>query len=373
MRTTSWICVVFLVGAGGVLTCGCGGGGGGGGGGPEASVFAGTYYLTHIEVTAGPPRELTAGWGKSTADGFGGFTADVTRNSSGDVTGPHSITGYVTTVAPDRTLTWQTALSPGVDVAVGGVSANGGIAALGWVEEDADPGILILTRQQGSFGLASLDGEYHTCGLRYVLGLDRIDSYFGTAAFDGAGGGAALDVINREGIVLPPLGTATFTYSLTASGSTTLDFGGGKRWKGGTLAGGDLVVVAGATTDLLSPMLYAMVRESAAASLATLSGRYFVVGLRYVVGGPSFLSVHGTAVANGAGAVTVTLTSNNEGTISDQAPDASTYAVAPDGSLHVTNAAGDVLTGGVSSAGDFAILSGGTGLGQDPMFLFLLR
>jgi len=47
------------------------------------------------------------------------------------------------------------------------------------------------------------------------------------------------------------------------------------------------------------------------------------------------------------------------------------YSVAADGTLGV--ATGEPVQGGVSSTGDFAVFGGATGVGDAPIFWFLMR
>ena len=158
---------------------------------------------------------------------------------------------------------------------------------------------------------------------------------------------------------------------MDADGLVTISTAAWTLW-GGAFAGGDLVIVGGATTDTQAPRSFAMVRPSTAASLATFSGTYAIVGLQYEVTSGAYTSLTGTATADGAGSLTVAFTENKEGTITMQPPDTVAYSVAPNGGLTVLTG-GESFRGGVSPTGDYAVLGGTTTSGPVLGYFLLVR
>jgi hypothetical protein len=63
---------------------------------------------------------------------------------------------------------------------------------------------------------------------------------------------------------------------------------------------------------------------------------------------------------------------NTEGVITSEPPQTTTYTVAANGKFTV-DAGGNVLQGGISQDGRYAVLGGGTVAGSEPTLVLLVR
>jgi len=366
--------LVFLACTGFALTSACGGGSGDGGASPGPTTpFAGSYLLFSFSATTAPPRMGEAGWGPLDADGLGGATGTLTTNRNGTVTPSVSRGTWSTRIESDGRFYWQQAAVPGVDQYGGGLRADGSVGAVSSIFDGMDPAIRLVVRPIGSYDLGSLNGAYHLCAFRYDSDASVNVSFFGTLTFDGAGAGTRSASVNRDGVIGVALFPTLVTYDVNPQGLLTLQDAGTGDLRGVVAAGGDLVLAAGSATAGEQPVLYALVRKGAAASLATLTGTYDIVGLQYGVGVVAYRSLSGRAVADGAGNMTVTFTTNTEGVIGTEPAQAVTYTVAPNGALVIATGGPEQFRGGVSPGGEFGILGGADAVGTDPAFYFLVR
>lgn len=370
MRTLSLLSSILLFIGVTALTTTCGGGGSGGAT-PPSSPFFGSYRAFVLTITDGPPVRCESSWGTITADGEGAMSGSLFGNIDGSLTGPSPTDGFTTRVEADNSFTWQVVSAPGVDLLEGSIRPDGAAGLVGITAAGEPPGILAVARVAGTYGLTSLNAPYHACGFAYDAPMTASRAYFGRMTFDGAGGGEHSLELNQNGTVLMPLVPTPLTYTMAADGLVTISTSISTMW-GGAFAGGDLVLVGGSTTDTQAPRSFAMVRPSTAASLATFSGTYAIVGLQYEVTSGEYTSLTGTATADGAGSLTVAFTENKEGTIATPAPDTVAYSVAPDGGLTVLTG-GESFLGGVSPTGDYAVLGGATTSGPLLGYFVLVR
>jgi hypothetical protein len=226
---------------------------------------------------------------------------------------------------------------------------------------------------EGVFSDASLSGLYHLALIFYNNSSQLDVTHYGTLTFDGAGAAAGTVDRNAGGSILAGVAVGG-TYVVSPSGKLTFNYVG-MEYAGGMLEDGDLVILAGSRDAGDLPSLMVLVRGSVAASLATLSGAYHVVALSATAGMasvPAWGALTTTASSDGAGTITFADgTLNTDGVISVISGGALGYTVMADGTLDL--ATGEPTTGGVSPAGDFAVLGGGTGSGDAPILWFLMR
>jgi hypothetical protein len=360
--------VALLVGGSFASACG----GGGGSTPAPSSPFFGSYRSFMFTITDGPPVGCESTWGTVTANGEGAMIGSMFGNIDGSLAAPVPMDGWTTRVEPDNSFAWQISSVPAVDVFAGGIRPDGSAGVLGTVEPGVRPGILVVSRVEGVYGLPLLNDDYHACGFTYDAATFTTVSYFGRMTFDGAGGGERLLGRNANGTIGVALAPVALSYTVSLEGLVTIDATGLGHLRGGVFAGGDLVLVGGSTTDTERPVTFAMVQPSTAASLATFAGTYAIAGLQYSITSGGYQSVTGTGAADGVGALTVTFTENTEGTVVTQPPESVTYSVASDGRLTVTTGGGP-LRGGVSPTGAYAVLAGPTVHGPTTGYYVLVR
>jgi hypothetical protein len=350
------------------------GGSGGGGGAPVVVVvgnedFVGTYFaVLKAGREAGGP-DARGATGTLTADGAGNASHTQTINDSGVVTGP-TTTLYDFAVAADGSLELSLA---GTVFARGGIPAHGDVALLASAAPGAFPGLIVLARRRGLHDETSLAGTYHFVELLFgSLGGASV-AFTGTTTFDGLGGASTTSTGNSMGLVASGI-TGSATYTVIGDGTSTYTPAalGPPTQEGGVVAGGAVALWGGSTNDGQSPVVTVVIRESTGAGLATLEGAYWLVLLERDAGTGEFRSLHGTATADGAGALTLLATSNVEGVLAPEPLQTTTYTVSPIGRLTV-DAGGSALVGGVSQDGSFAALGGGTAPGSNPTLAILAR
>lgn len=371
MRILLTACVLFVAGAGLMLSSGGCGGGDGGTPGPGTDAFVGTYYYFGLGGTETPSMNLWTGWGTVTADGMGSLRLSTTSNRLGAVLGPGSDT-FLYAIGADRSIGWRDAPAD-PDFFRGRISPDGRNVVLGEARTGplTEPAMAVLLRQEGTYSVASLDGAYHLAGWLHNVPATENSSHFGFATFNGAGTGTYFGPGNVEG-ALPAIGALPFSYTVAADGTLQMDFGTWS-WRGGVVAGGELVVVGGAIDDDDFPVLQAFVKEINFGSLAMLTGDYFLAGMEHDFTTPGFRSSTGTATADGLGGIQLTFTRNDEGTVTTSPTESMTYDVDLDGEVYLTTGAGEDYIGGITPSGDVVILGGPNTPGAEPGFFFLIR
>ncbi len=214
-----------------------------------------------------------------------------------------------------------------------------------------------------------LSGDYFVC---FFSGEDGVtDTGFagwGVATADGAGGLAGSIMQNQATVVsvsLPLPGA----YTVAADRETTLTLPGPSGYAGWTNSAGTLAL-SGRISAGQPPASLALVKLGSGFSDASLSGDYHFAALSINASGDA-VSVWGTATFDGAGNISFSTTSNNEGTVSTPPPSVlpGTYAVAADGQVTMSFPGGD-LEGCLTPDGQLLLGAGGVVNGQEP-FLFL--
>lgn len=362
------------------LLCVCGGGGGGGSGDPEPpgpeAVLQGSYYLYGYTLTypdaIGPGTEPdlpSCSWGVATADGAGSMDLVMQGNRDGEFDSEPG-EGTLSYVVPSPgVLELPPPVGPGIPYLGGHVSPSGRFASVAKIVADEQPGILVFTRRGGTYSDASLDGAYVICGF-YTHPVPI--ALFGGVSISSPGHGDATVAANVAGTPSGS-GPVSLSYSISGNGDTSLDIGSLTDMHGGTVAGGDVVVVGGAAADGLPPALFAFVRGSTDRTLADFDGDYAIVGYRYDVSADAYLSATGVLTADGVGGYTTTLTVTDGETLWEDVAGGGTYDISAAGVLLLTNTLGDIYTGALSPDGASAVASGAINVGHDPAIYFLHR
>jgi hypothetical protein len=330
-------------------------------------LFSGTYAYVAYSGTDGLPDEANATWGDLVADGAGTITGGtLSENENGIVTPPSGQPVVSYRVDASRTFSL---LAGGTAVLTGRIAADGSVACLSAVTNGESPAIVILGRKSGTWNDADLTGPYHFATVVYVPGGGRDIALWGTATFDGFGGGSANGTENDNGAIAP--GGILTSYAVTSDGSLTASLYDGQT-SGAIVAGGDLVLLAGVTTNGGNPTLYVLTRATSGASNALLDGSYALIGMEAPLAPPpEWVSTLVAATADGAGTCTLAQGARNaDGSVAPFSGSSLPYAVAPDGLFDFGS--GNFL-GGVAPTGDFAVCAGGTSGGSDPQLLFFLR
>ncbi len=268
---------------------------------------------------------------------------------------------------PDRTWTWR-ALN--LDVQRGGISEDGRVVTSAGILGGVQPAMTIITRQEGSFDLTSLNGVYHLCALFYDFSGPELEAWWGTVTFDGAGNTQVTFERNEGGNFQAQQMTAT-TYTVAANGTATLDSIPGSTYEGGVLLGGDLVVLGGSTVNARDPGLIILIREGSGLGTGSAAGSYFVTGIGQAPVG--YASITGSAAFDGAGALALGLTSNTNGGIAAQPPANVTYTVAPNGILMIDAGGGELFRGAITQDGCFGMVAGETTGAGNPSIRFFMK
>lgn len=361
--------VLFLA----ALLAACGGGGDGGTE-PAASTpptpdqLLGQLRIVEFYGERLAP-EVTTAWGALAFDGLGTLVGGGVAYNKAGLTDVTAYGPFTYEIGEGNRLTW----SIDDDVAaVGGVTADGDAALLGRIRDGRNPGLHVLVRPAGPYGLTSLDGAYHLGGL--IHGEPRQGALWGTVTFDRDGGLTSSHGANVEGNA-EGLFDSLGDYTVSSEGALNCLLLG-QRYEGAILAGGDVLILAGGTQDLDLQGLFVLVRTGAAPDESLLSGPYHYVRMRgdWDDAGPVWTVETGTATSDGAGVVTrADAWRSEDGVVSPVTGGALiNYEVQSDGGLKA-QADGDPCQGGVSPDGRIAFLAGGTADGRDPQFWILLR
>jgi hypothetical protein len=142
--------------------------------------------------------------------------------------------------------------------------------------------------------------------------------------------------------------------------------------EGGVVNGSSAAIWGGSTTDTTAPSVLVAVKHAASSTVATLQGAYWIVSIQRDPITDEFVSFHGTATADGAGGISLLVTTNTEGVLAAQPLQSTAYAVTASGQLTI-DPANSALVGGVSQDGSFAAVAGGTTLGSNPILVILRR
>ncbi|MDJ0523114.1 MAG: hypothetical protein QNJ90_13680 [Planctomycetota bacterium] len=347
-----------------LTAAGCGGGGGGSTPADDSLVDGEFWLWLLASADEGLVDEATGLWGDLVSDGTGGLTGSYDQNEAGVVQTGLTLPASSYSVSGDR----STVLTLGSLSFDGWANQDGDVVVGGCVTTTAPPSAAALIKAGSGFSSASLSGDYHFTRFTVDGSGDVVTSY-GTASFNGAGSVTVQRTVNTEGVISTPVGVAA-SYVVQPNGLFSFTLPGGETYIGAIATGGELALAAGSTVNGDEPRAYAFLREATSASSSTFQGSYQIVGIERDGGG--FTSLTGQASSNGSGQITVNLTRNTDGVLSVSGPDILDYAVTSDGTLTVDPVT-DMLTGGVSASGRYAILGGPISAGSNPKFFVLMR
>jgi len=356
-----WAVVGLLASTG----CGGSGGGGGGGGGgppPPPPEFEGPYHLGFFRAATTPSEVVASLWGIMTSDGIAAISTGVTdQNENGVLSNPSGALSGTFSIAADGTTSW---LNLGVESLRGGTSEDRHAQVVANVRSGtAASSLAILLRRSGVFGSSSLSGRFRVCSFG-TFGTSHIGS-ISNVIFDGAGGQTTrLVTQNTNGTVANPGTDSPGSYFVLIDGRMTL----GGQLEGGILEGGEVILFNGTTTAAGPPFIAVAIKDAPAATNATFSGTYAAATIEFDVAAGRYRSLSATAVADGAGAMTVSGAVHSDGVVGVLPATNASYTVGVNGALLV----GGQL-GAVSADGVFATLGGSTTNGQNPTFTFFVR
>jgi len=356
--------VLFALGA----TAACGGSGSSGpAAGPTGSnaLLAGAYHYLTVGGEQGPPAHTLVQWGASQADGAGTLDVTALAEDVDDTVGAGSPFSTPYSVAPDFGFTLGGA---GLEVAHGGITADGRLALTASTRPGTMPALLMLVRQGSGFSAADVAGTWHFLYHSPFTTTGQI--LWGTVTLDGLGG-QTLDLQSMVNGVPNGSIVQSDSYSVAPDGTLSMT---APKLVGGLLPSGDVAILVGPqSTPLVSntAAVCVILRESTAATVGTLSGTYTVVGRRVDVPAGTQNAVTGTATVTSPGTLAVSWVENHEGTIGSAQNATLTFTIGPDGRLVLL--ADDIYVGAVSQDGRVAAVVGGTEYGSDAQILVLSR
>lgn len=229
--------------------------------GMSTAGFTGTYILAQFsdEITqSGSADSPFAELATITLDGQGNGTFQSLYSSTGE---PDSGT-FSYLVASDGTLT----VNAGGGSMHGGVSPDGNIFCLSHTFSN-EPGITIGVKKLSGLSNASLKGKYILAefhdGITQPGSADRPRSMLSEISVDGQGNGIfqALSVSDGD------LDSGTFTYTVAADGSLTINTGD-RLFRGIVSSDGNVIAVA--LTSANEPGLFVGIKKSSEANLTPI-------------------------------------------------------------------------------------------------------
>ena len=267
------------------------------------------------------------------------------------------------TVATTAAVPSYTDNSPGLG-GIEGVNAAAIVAAEN-MTSGIEPGIYLAVLPNTNATTASINGTYAGVDLRgdgngYFLAREGSGLIFSNGTLSGSmtthdyggnyGFGSTLSTVSVSSSYSVTAGTGSITTVgslIPADGSSEGNF------SGAISADGDLIVLADLSVD--DPVTAAVfLHQGTGVTAATFNGVYSFVqyGGHSPQGQDGRDAQAGTVFAYGNGTWSVVDTENtNQGTITNNTG-SGTYTVADDGTLTLTDAGGDVLTGAISADGN---------------------
>jgi hypothetical protein len=279
-----------------------------------------------------------------TFDGVSAISSIYTLNVAGSIMpGQTGTSTYVVTTA--NAIPSYTDNSPGL----GGIEgANGNaIVSAESMASGTQPQIYVAVRPDANATTNSINGNYTLVDISSQLSSGNLYGYVATITLNN--------------------GTITGTYTQDMAGTITTGNPASAQWtvtngqvtsvgaaQGAVSADGDLIILAD-TNSGDDPFVNVAVRRGIGVTQATFEGVYSVAEY----GGDTIAGTTGKAItlfAYGNGTLSVTLTQNASGTITNDAG-GGTYTVAPDGTLTLTDADGNLSNGAISADGNVLVLA----------------
>ena len=357
--------------------CGSSGGGSSGAGGalilPDPNgLFSGDYQFVGFSGDNSGPEELQAIWGDATADGAGTVASDFAINNTGVVTPAGAITDIDYQVHVDYGFTIGN-FGPGAVYARGGISEDGTIAGATTVFDGAAPFLWLYGRRTNSApNDASIQGTWRFARYTANIAVPLNVTGWGSATFDGTGGGVYEESNNQEGATFGPI-NPPLSYEVFPSGKVGIQFGADNVVLGSLLQGGNVMFCAGSTVAGGSPSIYVFVRATVGMSNAQFTGNYRMLSFGHEPATNAYATFTGTLFADGTGASQFLGMRNEDGTTTTSNIDGVLYSVAPDGGVTFTTGGGDDIPGAISADGRVVIGAGTSTAGGEPAFVLLFR
>ena len=345
-----------------------------------AAAFQGTYFFaalggSQIDVPARSHMDA----GALVADGIGSASATISLNNEDGVIGAGSVIPLTFTVGADGVLDLRDGSG---SVMTGGLPTGGDLALGAGLTPAEEPLLMMMVKSVGTFGNASLNGDYHLFGVIPSAAGSQMTTVQGVT-FDGLGGMSNSTLpgwSNFSGSVTPLPAFATVgTYAVAADGRVTVDGGVAMgHLTGAVLAGGNFAILAGDTVAGFPPRLFLLLKVGAGLTNATFSGSYWLAGIAFLDATlTDFGCASGDLVADGAGGLPVVdQVLNIEGTIVPNTA-ADDYAVSPNGTLLTGDVGGSSggpkQQGAITPDGRIAVMSGSIVAGGAPMLYLVVR
>ncbi|MDJ0975086.1 MAG: hypothetical protein QNJ98_11545 [Planctomycetota bacterium] len=258
-------------------------------------------------------------------------------------------------------------------------NARGGISTDGRVAGAIFPqgGIGVWGKHEPATHVADVAGSYRFALLMDSLTGPELQAFVGVCTLDGAGGVSfGSELANVEGTVIPT-GTASGGYNLADRGRIEMELGSGLNLLGSMAYGGELLVFGGGIAPDHPPCILLMIRQGTGLTPDAFEGSYFAFGHEFRLDLPPLLqssaTFEGEVTADGAGIADLTYEERIvDGAPAPAASQLGTYTLAPDGELQVEWDF-QTLRGAITGDGEVAILGGGTGDGDRPTLIVLIR
>jgi hypothetical protein len=199
-------------------------------------------------------------------------------------------------------------------------------------------------------------------------------TYWGVAAFDGAGSLETTVTLNGDGSVSPGLPIRGFDsdYTVAPDREIVIEALAVPALRGGISFDGD-VAIASSVAAGAGPSLRLFGRRRGTFRPFPLTGTWRVCALNYLFGATLQGAFFGSVVFDDTGSGTMTAGTNAEGTIFGAAAAAVSYGVAADGTMQFDFGGGLSLEGGLVRGGNVILLAGGTLDTQNPSLFVLVR
>ena len=357
---------------------GCGGGGGGGGGGNGGTTptvtLSGAYG--YVALT----RYLSTG---AVTCESGLLTADATGRLD---LSAKSVVGGGTAFSPldpaDATYATGTGRSISID-GIAGVRLEGRVADDGSIailssRAPSSPAMCILARRSVSGDLAQLTGTWTLVSWRRLISPNVLESARGDAIINAAGDmtvNPTTYTFNVDGAIDPNavfFGTEKFGFDTSSFFVVTFPPSTTVIRRGFLSADRNLIVLGGDTNAATLAAVTILVRKNLVSAASALLGTYH--SCAFTANAGQYVNAWGSGTFDGTSNCSWTAQGNRDGTSVPEVTLPLDYGVGPDGTtdfVHSGFAAN--WSGGVGSAGRFAILSGSYQPGDQPSLLLFLR
>lgn len=295
----------------------------------------------------------------ATYDGTGAYSGTSTVNNAGIIVPGVAVSGTyaVNTTNAIPALTNNSGASGGIEGINGDSTVGIGMTS------GAAPGIAIAVLPNAAATTASINGNYTLVNLTAQLSTGNIYGYEGAGTL--TNGVLSGTYTENSGGTITTGNPASGQWSVTNGVVTSVGSA-----SGAVSADGDLIILAD-TNSGDDPYINVAVLRGSGVTQRTFEGVYSVAEY----GGTPVTSTFGKAItlfAYGDGTYSVTFAKNANGTITTNNTGTGTYTVAADGTLMLTDPAGDVENGAISADGNALVLAS-VASGQNPAIFVGVR